>query len=337
MYSNPAALRRREFAEGCWYDRAVQPSDADELRELVRGLRRQISLLGDAGFVAIGRDLADAAGSEVADKAAGPHRALETALAPATTPEVSVHRAVDVAQPSNTPVSDTPDSQSQDTVPKKARLDADDTTRRSLYSAKGEVKRTKKEKIEALVAVADRVASCKLCGLCKDRIQAVPGEGSPTARILFVGEGPGAQEDAEGRPFVGRSGQLLTKIIESGMGLPRSEVFIANIVKCRPPENRDPAPDEVAACIPFLHKQIEIIDPEVIIPLGRYSMRELAGVGEKDTIGRVRGQVYRVQGRAVIPTYHPAYLLRNPPEKVKVWNDIQLAMKELGLPIPKNP
>jgi DNA polymerase len=183
--------------------------------------------------------------------------------------------------------------------------------------------------------VATAVASCKLCGLCQGRTNAVPGEGSPKARVLFVGEGPGATEDAQGRPFVGRAGQLLTKIVESGMGLRREDVFIANVVKCRPPENRDPLPEEAAACVPYLFRQIEILDPEVIIPLGRHSMRELAGVSERDTIGRVRGRVYRVAGRAVIPTYHPAYLLRNPPEKVKVWHDIQLALKELGLPVPK--
>ncbi|MBI3819656.1 MAG: uracil-DNA glycosylase [Planctomycetes bacterium] len=216
-----------------------------------------------------------------------------------------------------------------------SRDSADNETRRSLVSERGEFKRSAKDKALALEAIAKKVSNCRLCRLCEGRTNAVPGEGSATARVMFIGEGPGATEDELGRPFVGRAGQLLTKIIESGMGLKREDVFIANIVKCRPPENRDPQPDEVAACLPYLNKQIEVIDPEVIIPLGRHSMREFAGVGEKDTISRVRGKVYPVHGRSVIPTFHPAYLLRNPPEKVKVWADIQLAMKELGLPIPK--
>jgi DNA polymerase len=212
----------------------------------------------------------------------------------------------------------------------------DNPLRRSFVSEHGVSPLSLGEREAALRDVANAVSSCKLCGLCQGRTNAVPGEGSPRARVMFVGEGPGATEDAQGRPFVGRAGQLLTKIVENGMGLRREDVFIANIVKCRPPENRDPLPEEAAACVPYLFRQIEIVDPEVLIPLGRHSMRELAGVSERDTIGRVRGKVYRVAGRAVIPTYHPAYLLRNPPEKVKVWHDIQLAMKELGLPIPKS-
>ncbi|MFN0207273.1 MAG: uracil-DNA glycosylase family protein [Planctomycetota bacterium] len=207
--------------------------------------------------------------------------------------------------------------------------------RRSMAPVRGEVQRSAAEKVSALDAIRNQVVNCKLCRLCETRTHAVPGEGNAAARVLFVGEGPGQTEDELGRPFVGRAGQLLTKIIESGMGLERKDVFIANIVKCRPPENRDPMPDEVAACLPYLNKQIEVIDPEVVIPLGRHSMRELAGAGERDTISRVRGKVYHLNGRAVIPTFHPAYLLRNPAEKVKVWNDIQLAMKELGIPIPK--
>ncbi|HKE00139.1 MAG TPA: uracil-DNA glycosylase, partial [Planctomycetota bacterium] len=214
---------------------------------------------------------------------------------------------------------------------------SDDPTRRSTQSERGDgAARSPAQRAAALAAIAAKVNACELCRLCKGRTNGVPGEGSPTARVMFVGEGPGATEDEQGRPFVGRAGQLLTKIIESGMGLKREDVFIANVVKCRPPENRDPMPDEAAMCMPYLHKQIEVIDPEVIIPLGRHSMRELAGVGPNEGITKVRGKVYRQRGRAVIPTFHPAYLLRNPPEKVKVWQDIQLALKELGLPVPRS-
>ena len=275
----------------------MKPSAREEFRELARGLRNTLGALDEAGFLGIGGAAAAPRGS----KPTHPHE----------TPTIGVTRAL-------------PLTSSQD-----------DDTRRSLPSERGESQRSPKERAAALAAVAAKVSACKLCGLCRGRKNAVPGEGNPSARVVFIGEGPGATEDEMGRPFVGRAGQLLTKIIESGMGLRREDVFIANIVKCRPPENRDPLPEEVAACVPFLHKQLEILDPEVIIPLGRHSMRELAGVSERDTISRVRGKVYRLHGRAVIPTFHPAYLLRNPPEKVKVWSDIQLAMKELGLPIPK--
>lgn len=275
----------------------MDPNERDAVYEVGRGLRRQLEWMNDAGFVAIAR---------------GPET-LTTATAVAED---------DVA------------TKKKSSASASARNGAVAETRRASAAERGSHPLTLAQKREALESIGRAVADCTLCGLCKGRTNAVPGEGSPGARVLFVGEGPGATEDEQGRPFVGRAGQLLTKIIESGMGLRREDVFIANIVKCRPPENRDPLPGEVAACVPYLLKQIEVIDPEVIIPLGRHSMRELAGVGERDTISKVRGKVYRVHGRAVIPTFHPAYLLRNPPEKAKVWSDIQLAMKELGLPIP---
>jgi uracil-DNA glycosylase len=283
----------------------LNPPAREEIRELARGLRHTLEALDDAGFVGLSRD-AVVPDSRDALAQGEPQRVEPTqeSMSPSTTRSLPF------------------------------RSSSDDETRRSLPSERGEVRRSEAEKRAALDAIAAKVDGCQRCGLCRGRTHAVPGEGSARARVLFVGEGPGATEDEQGRPFVGRAGQLLTKIIESGMGLRREDVFIANIVKCRPPENRDPLPEEVAACVPFLNKQIEVLDPEVIIPLGRHSMRELAGVSERDTISRVRGKVYRVHGRAVIPTFHPAYLLRNPPEKVKVWNDIQLAMKELGLPLP---
>lgn len=272
----------------------------EEIREVVRGVRRQVELLEESGFVA-----------PLGCRPPASTRDLASDAAPAPVP----------AMPRPLPLPSHPD----------------DETRRSIPSARGEVVRSPDEKERALAAIAKKVGSCNLCGLCEHRTLTVPGEGSARARVLFVGEGPGAMEDQTGRPFVGKAGQLLTRIIENGMRFKRSEVFIANIVKCRPPGNRDPLPEEVAACLPYLYKQIEVLDPEVIIPLGRHSMRELARVGERETISRVRGKVYRVNGRAVIPTFHPAYLLRNPPEKEKVWFDIQLAMKELGIPIQRTP
>lgn len=294
----------------------MNPNEPEAVFEVARGLRRQLEYLDEAGFFALPRT-AEATAEIVTNPIVN--------NAPPEAPGEPIVAKIDS---NNVNITKTPAAFA-------FRSEGDDETRRSIAAEAGEVARTIEQKQAALDAIRGKVSNCKLCRLCEKRTNAVPGEGSAAARVMFVGEGPGQTEDELGRPFVGRAGQLLTKIIESGMGLKREDVFIANIVKCRPPENRDPMPDEVAACVPYLNKQIEIIDPQVIIPLGRHSMRELAGVGERDTISRVRGKIYRLHGRAVIPTFHPAYLLRNPPEKVKVWADIQLAMKELGLPIPQ--
>ena len=153
------------------------------------------------------------------------------------------------------------------------------------------------------------------------------GVGSPNAELMFVGEGPGADEDEQGEPFVGRAGQLLTKMIEA-MGFARSDVYIANVVKCRPPGNRDPEPDEIASCEPFLRAQIAAIRPKVIVALGRFAVQTL--LRDDTPITRQRGSWRTYEGVKLMPTFHPAYLLRNPPEKRKAWDDLQLVMKELG-------
>lgn len=176
------------------------------------------------------------------------------------------------------------------------------------------------------------MGDCRLCRLCEKRTQIVFGAGSPRARLLFVGEGPGAEEDEKGIPFVGRAGQLLTEIITRGMGLRREDVYIANVVKCRPPENRAPQPDEMAACMPFLEAQIACIRPEVIVTLGATAVQGL--LGEKVAITRFRGQWRNYKGIPLMPTYHPSYLLRNPSSKGEVWKDIQQVMVRLGLPLP---
>jgi len=148
---------------------------------------------------------------------------------------------------------------------------------------------------------------------------------------MFVGEGPGADEDARGEPFVGKAGQLLTKMIEA-MGFRRDEVYIANVVKCRPPGNRDPEPDEIEACEPFLKAQIAAIRPRVIVALGRFAVQTLLRDGAP--ISRQRGRWRAYEGVRLMPTFHPAYLLRNPPEKKKAWDDLQLVMKEFGKTLP---
>lgn len=170
------------------------------------------------------------------------------------------------------------------------------------------------------------IGNCTRCKLCSGRKNIVFGTGNPNADLMFIGEAPGRDEDIKGEPFVGRAGQLLTKIIEA-MNFKREDVYIANIAKCRPPENRNPEPDEVAACIPFLIRQAEIIKPKVIVCLGSVATQNLLGTEEKITT--MRGKFTSWQGIPVMPTYHPAFLLRNPNMKRPVWEDMQIVMKKL--------
>jgi DNA polymerase len=171
--------------------------------------------------------------------------------------------------------------------------------------------------------------------LHETRKNTVFGEGDPEAKIFFIGEGPGENEDLQGRPFVGRAGELLNKWI-AAMGLKREQVYIANIVKCRPPGNREPSPDEVATCTPYLERQLEIIRPAVIITLGRPAAQHM--LATKISMGRLRGQWHEWRGMKLMPTYHPAYVLRSYTYETRsaVWNDLQLVMKELGLPLRVN-
>jgi DNA polymerase len=167
------------------------------------------------------------------------------------------------------------------------------------------------------------IGDCRRCKLCDGRANIVFGDGSALARLMFVGEGPGADEDRQGLPFVGRAGQLLNKIIEA-MGLRREQVYIANVVKCRPPDNRTPQPDEVAACTPFLFRQIDIIAPAVIVALGSPATQALLETSAGIT--KLRGSFREFRGIPVMPTFHPAYLLRNPAAKKEVWDDMQKVM-----------
>jgi uracil-DNA glycosylase family 4 len=179
-----------------------------------------------------------------------------------------------------------------------------------------------------IAAIAAEVAQCRACGLCATRTNTVPGEGNPATELVFVGEGPGADEDAQGRPFVGRAGELLTAMIVA-MGFPRDQVFICNVVKCRPPGNRLPAPDEIAACQGFLHRQLLAIRPKVICTLGNTPLRALMG-DDKLGITKLRGQRLDWRGIPLIPTFHPAYLLRNPPAKKPCWEDLKVVLGVLG-------
>jgi DNA polymerase len=185
---------------------------------------------------------------------------------------------------------------------------------------------------EPLLAIRREIGECTRCKLAPGRTKLVFGVGSPEAGLMFVGEGPGADEDAQGEPFVGKAGKLLTKMIEA-MGFRRDEVYIANVVKCRPPGNRDPEPDEIESCEPFLKAQIAALRPSVIVALGRFAVQTLLRDGTP--ISRLRGKWREYEGVRLMPTFHPAYLLRNPPEKKKAWDDLQLVMKEFGKPVPE--
>jgi DNA polymerase len=179
--------------------------------------------------------------------------------------------------------------------------------------------------------MAEEVKQCTKCSLHKARKQAVFARGNPDAELCFVGEGPGADEDEQGFPFVGKAGQLLDKMI-AAMGFGRDEVYVCNIVKCRPPDNRKPEPDEMAACKPYLREQIEIVEPKVIVALGATAVEGLIGMG--GGITRIRGQWKLYRTIPVMPTFHPAYLLRNPASKREVWADLQAVLKQLGRSVP---
>jgi uracil-DNA glycosylase len=189
------------------------------------------------------------------------------------------------------------------------------------------------EKTSSLEELRTFIGDCTRCKLAPLRKNLVFGVGNPNADLMFIGEGPGADEDARGEPFVGRAGQLLTDIIERGMGIRRADVYICNVIKCRPPENRNPEPDEVAACEPFMLRQIDIVRPKVIVGLGTFAVQAVLKI--KTPISKLRGNWHEVRGIRMMPTFHPAYLLRNPADKRLVWADIQEVMKELGMPIAR--
>ena len=209
-----------------------------------------------------------------------------------------------------------------------ARLDVKEMKPKSVKAPVSAKKETREESLEK---IASDVRECRLCPLCKTRTQTVFGVGAPRARLMFVGEAPGADEDKKGEPFVGRAGQLLTRMIVA-MGLKREDVFIANVLKCRPPENRTPLPAEVEKCEPYLIRQIETIRPEVICALGGVASSTL--LRTETTISRLRGKFHSYHDTPLMPTFHPSYLLRNESAKKDVWSDLKMVMKRLGLAAP---
>jgi DNA polymerase len=186
---------------------------------------------------------------------------------------------------------------------------------------------------EALSAIREDLGDCTRCKLhTLGRTQIVFGVGNPNAELMFVGEAPGAEEDVQGEPFVGRAGQLLTKMIEA-MGFKRADVYIANVLKCRPPGNRNPEPDEIGQCEPFLFRQLASVQPKVVIALGAFAARTLLQTDAP--ISRLRGRVHHFRGAKLIPTFHPSFLLRSPGYKREAWDDLKLALSELGRELPR--
>lgn len=196
----------------------------------------------------------------------------------------------------------------------------------SIVSPPAELVPTALDQAGSLEAVASLVAACRACRLCDGRTHTVPGEGNPQARVLCVGEGPGENEDRQGRPFVGKAGELLNDIL-AAIECPRASVYIANVVKCRPPQNRKPLPDEVASCLPYLRRQIALVRPTVLLALGSTAAEAL--LGQKSALGELRGKVHRFDGIPLVVTYHPAALLRNPNWKRPTWDDVRVARQLL--------
>jgi uracil-DNA glycosylase family 4 len=213
------------------------------------------------------------------------------------------------------PLRQTPTVTEPTAVPKVAAASGD------LFVAPGLRRASTLEDLRA------EIGDCQRCKLSGGRTHIVFGVGNPQATLMFVGEGPGRDEDLKAEPFVGRAGQLLTEIITKGMKMRRADVYIANVIKCRPPENRNPEPDEIAACQPFLLRQIEIIGPKVLVALGTFAAQTLLGL--RVPISRLRGHWYDYHGIKLMPTLHPAYLLRNPNDKKLVWEDIKMVLREL--------
>jgi uracil-DNA glycosylase family 4 len=232
------------------------------------------------------------------------------------------------------PQADTPASVFQDLAEVPSQETNAIPTRKTVQTAPAVVSPPLTDRVSALRIIREDIGECTRCALHTGRNKIVFADGDPNARLMFVGEGPGADEDAQGLPFVGRAGQLLNNMI-SAMGLKREEVYIANVVKCRPPGNRTPEPEEANTCSPFLFRQIDVVRPEVLVALGATAATYL--LGQRQPLAGLRGRMHSVRGCRLIVTYHPAYLLRDPRQKKEAWADLQIAMRELGLKAPARP
>jgi DNA polymerase len=293
--------------------------DEDRSR-VVRELRQRLEGLGRAGLTHVPRPSPDAA-----------LRALGTGLA---APKASGPEGLP-------PPAQGGDREGGEAMGRATRKAAAAAPARSLFEGAEERigasgPRPSREDVErGLAVIASEVAGCPRCAaLVESRTHTVPGEGNPEARLVFIGEAPGAEEDRTGRPFVGRAGQLLNDMIGKGMGLAREDVFIANTLKCRPPANRVPLPDELANCREYLDRQLELIRPEFLCLLGKTAALALLDLPPATTMGGLRGKWFTYRGIRTMVTFHPAYLLRNPPAKKDAWEDLKMLMAEMGLKPP---
>lgn len=282
---------------------------------LPQSIAAHLRYLRDLGFFDLYRRPANPASRRIAAAIIAETRREESAERPSGAPMLS-----------GTPVRGfTPGP----TTPSQTTEDADIRTRKTPPAAPPVGAYVDpRDRPEALLAVRAEIGDCQRCALSRGRNKIVFGVGDPNARLMFVGEGPGAEEDAQGLPFVGRAGQLLDNMI-GAMGLRREQVYIANIVKCRPPQNRVPEPEEAQTCSPFLFRQIDVVRPEVLVALGSTAALYLLGV--KSSLSGLRGRLHSCRGAKLIVTYHPAFLLRDPRQKKEAWRDLQMAMAELGL------
>lgn len=280
-------------------------SDREELARLVSDVAAYARYLGQ-----IGDEYVSAAPSARRDVTAAPVAESIDHCAPSSAPAADPSPRVSVPSPMSQPVVQ----------------DLFDTGRRTIARPASDPARTSTH--ESLDAICADLGDCTRCKLHAGRTNIVFGQGDPSARLMFVGEGPGADEDATGLPFVGAAGKLLDRIIEA-IGLKREQVYIANVVKCRPPGNRKPERDEMSTCEPFLFRQIDAIAPRVLVLLGNTPVESLLGL--KGGITRLRGEFHEFRGIKVMPTFHPAYLLRDPTKKREVWEDMKMVKQELGL------
>lgn len=310
------------------HDDAGAPRRPISAAAALRALLEEADAFGTLGF---GAESASALGAAPPASTAGtatgdvrtPPAAERAEAPPAVAPTSEAPRATDAPPPAVAPVV------RRDDVPPAVAAPPARTAAASapLAPSAREAGDDAASRRDALARIAEEAEACRRCPLGGLRTRAVAGQGNPLAEYFFVGEAPGAEEDASGLAFVGPAGQLLTKMIEA-MGLTRDDVFIANVLKCRPPMNRDPAAEEVAQCSPFLRRQLAIVRPRVVVCLGGHAARAL--IPGATSVGKLRGTAQFVDGVPAVATYHPSYLLRAPWEKAKAWEDLKAALRLLG-------
>lgn len=293
-----------------------------EMARLIREARQRLESLSRAGVTCVPR---------AQEIAAAPRRARPR---PEPEPEIAPEPMVVETPPPAAPVVEAPAARPAPARPRAAAPAPVPASPLFGQSGFDSPPVPPEERPRLLKELADEVAGCLKCPiLASSRTRTVFADGSPTARLMFIGEAPGADEDRAGVPFVGPAGQLLTDMITKGMGLTREEVYIANVVKCRPPNNRNPLPEESLNCLSYLERQIEIVRPEFICLLGAVATSALLNTALG--VSRLRGKWHRIRGIPTIATYHPSYLLRRPAAKKEAWADLQMLMRAMGIPIPK--